>query len=195
VLALAALAAAGILAAALALVLRPGHSGLTAIGPNAVGLVDTRTNAIATRFSVDSPASLVARGSLVWVADEADKSVDRIDSSRRQMRTLAISGHPSALAVGAGVIWVANGAEQTVVQIHTTGGYAGAPVRLAPVPPEARALGIAAAGAAPGSRPPEPGCFESTAAVASTDAGSCPAAWSRRSRPEAGASGSVDRAR
>jgi len=157
VLALAALVAAGILAAALALVLRPGHSGLTAIGPNAVGLVDPRTNAIVTRFSVDAPASLVARGSLVWVADEADKSVDRIDSSRLQMRTLAIPGHPSALAVGSGVIWVANGAEQTVVQIHTTGGYAGAPVRLASVPPEARALGIAASGggawvASPGTR-------------------------------------------
>src|SRR5262249_44716203 len=145
VLALAALAAAGILAAALALVLRPDHSGLTVIGSNAVGLVDPRTNAIVTRFSVDSPASLVARGRLVWVADEADRSVVRIDSGQRPMRTLAVSGHPSALALGPGLVWVANGAEQTVVQIHTTGGYASAPVRLAPVPPEARALGIAAA--------------------------------------------------
>ena len=74
-----------------------------------------RTAAIALPFGPDAVA--VAEGT-VWVANQLDDSVTRVDArSGRVGRTIEVGHEPVALAASKGLVWVANRLDGTVSRI------------------------------------------------------------------------------
>jgi peptide/nickel transport system substrate-binding protein len=64
------------------------------------------------------PDAVAVGAGAVWVADELDDAVTRIDPVRRNaVTTVAVGSAPSAVAVGAGAVWVANRLDGTVSRI------------------------------------------------------------------------------
>ena len=112
------LAAAGAAALALAAIavtlvftLGSGSGGLSAISPNAVGVIDPETNKLVAEVPVGARPGAVAAGEgAVWVANRDDETVSRIDAAtRRSVGTVPVLGHPSDVAVDSGSVWVALG--------------------------------------------------------------------------------------
>ena len=55
----------------------------------------------------------------VWVADESDGTLQRIDPSNGDITdTLDVPNHPAAVAVGEGAVWVAIPEDSTVARIE-----------------------------------------------------------------------------
>src|SRR5262249_29220581 len=113
-----ALAAAAALALALALVTRHG-SGLASVSPNAVGVIDPRTNKLVGEVPVGVRPQAVAIGDgSVWVADVEDRTLTRIDpKTRRVIVNPPAGGYPSDIAFGEGAVWVAHGPLATVTRV------------------------------------------------------------------------------
>lgn len=53
----------------------------------------------------------------VWVTNEADDSVTRIDAVSGSAETIPVGKGPVGIAFGAGAVWVANGGDGTVSRI------------------------------------------------------------------------------
>jgi YVTN family beta-propeller protein len=54
----------------------------------------------------------------VWVANQGDDTVNRIDPTTGNVtRTVPVGGLPDGIAVGPGAVWVANGQDGTVTRI------------------------------------------------------------------------------
>jgi DNA-binding beta-propeller fold protein YncE len=108
VLALVPLFVGAAVAAGLVLGLQRTPSGLAAVSPNAVGVIDPATNELVAQVPVGVlPTSVAAGAGAVWVANVEDQSVSRIDPvSRQVVKTLALHEHPSDLAAGPEGVWV-----------------------------------------------------------------------------------------
>lgn len=118
----AALAVAGGIAAALAVTLTGGSSGLTEIGPTSVGVIDPKTNRLVAEIPLGFKSHLIAAGEgYVWVADPEGSVLVRIDPETREVKTFGIEAGavPFGLAAGEGSVWVAllKGETQFVLEL------------------------------------------------------------------------------
>ena len=64
-----------------------------------------------------APSAVAAGGGSVWVANQLDGTVSRIDRARTTVVTIPVGGAPAALAFGAGSLWVADGDGRDVAQV------------------------------------------------------------------------------
>ena len=97
-------------ATAAALLTRGGHSGLSSLAPNSLGVIDATTRRIVTQIPEPvGAARLASAGRRVWVGNDDSDTVSVFDSSTRQVTKLVPTGFPSELAVGEGAAWVVNG--------------------------------------------------------------------------------------
>ncbi len=86
----------------------------------AVARVDPESHEVlATVFVGNSPRAIATGAGGVWVADDADNTVTRLDpaSENAVIGTTSVGQGPTALAVGAGAVWVANTQDDTVSRI------------------------------------------------------------------------------
>jgi YVTN family beta-propeller protein len=86
----------------------------------AVARVDPRSHeVVATVFVGNSPSAIATGAGGVWVADDADNTVTRLDpaSENAVIGTTSVGQGPTAVAVGAGAVWVANTQDDTVSRI------------------------------------------------------------------------------
>jgi serine/threonine protein kinase len=100
------------LAAVAALLLMRGSGGLSTVAPDSVGVIDPSSNDLVGEVAVGKQPSAITTGAgAVWVANEDDKTVSRIDPLDRTARpdTITVGGFPSGLAVGGGDVWAALG--------------------------------------------------------------------------------------
>jgi YVTN family beta-propeller protein len=111
-----ALGAAGLLAAAVALVLfltrDDSVGGLAEVRPNHVGVIDPGTNTVVAAIPVGiRPGPLGAAAGSVWVGNVRDRNLTRIDARRRSVTAAVSLGDrtPTGIALGAGAVWVAHG--------------------------------------------------------------------------------------
>ena len=73
-----------------------------------------------TNFAVgNSPIAIAAGEGAVWVVDDSDQTLTRIDpaSENAVLDTTTLGGQPSAVAVGGGAVWVTNAEHNTVAKI------------------------------------------------------------------------------
>src|SRR5439155_6197380 len=85
-LALAAVALLLIAAAVVAAILSTGSAGAINVRPNAVGVIDPRTNKVIDQVPVGvRPDAIAAGAGSVWVANDEDRTVSRIDPSARSL--------------------------------------------------------------------------------------------------------------
>ena len=97
-------------------VLQP--DSLPGIREDAVGVLDADGGRITTEYSVGrAPGALTTDGRSVWVANERDGTVSRIDRGQDSVVTITTGGAPTALAFGADSLWVADGEGRQVVQV------------------------------------------------------------------------------
>ena len=107
-----------LVAAIAAVVVGTGRDGPSRIGENAIGLIDPDSGALSEQFTVGRGPNAAAVGAgSVWVANQRDGTVSRVDADTRQIRTIDVGGDPSALAFGGGSVWVATGERRGVSQI------------------------------------------------------------------------------
>ena len=94
--------------------------GLSAVSPNAVGVVDPASNKLVAEVDVGIDPEAVAVGEgAVWVANVEDETVSRIDPvTRERGRTIDVGGYPSDVVVGDGTVWVALGALAELTRIN-----------------------------------------------------------------------------
>lgn len=113
-----ALVFAGVAAAAITLATGSGGGAVT-VEPNSVGVLDAQTGSVVDQIPVGSAPGPIAVGrGTVWVANVADRTLSRIDSTGRTVvRTIPLSSSPSGLAVGYGSVWVVNGLSGTVSRV------------------------------------------------------------------------------
>jgi YVTN family beta-propeller protein len=121
----AAIAAAAVAVAALvavataALVLRDGAAPVT-VPPNSVAVIDPETNRVVGAITVGTRPGPIAFGAgSIWVGNLDDRTVTRVDPSRRTVRRhIALDNRtPTGLAVGFGFVWVAHGLRGQVSRI------------------------------------------------------------------------------
>lgn len=124
-----AVAGAAAVAVAFALITRHG-SGLAYVSPNAVGVIDPRTNKLVDEVHVGVRPQAVAVGDgSVWVANVEDHTLSRIDPETRQVtRYLQAGGYPSDIAFGEGALWVAHGPLATLTRLVPAVNRAGRPI-------------------------------------------------------------------
>jgi peptide/nickel transport system substrate-binding protein len=115
-LAAAAVLLAGVVAFGVIRVLEP--DGLDAIDEDAVGLIETGSGRITAQYAVGhGPQAVTSGAGSVWVANELDGTVSRIDREPDQVVTIDVGGEPTGVAFGAGSLWVADGQGRSVAQI------------------------------------------------------------------------------
>jgi len=108
----AAVGLAAVAAIAVLLVARSGGGGLGSVQENAVGVIDPESGRIVDEVPVGRRPGAVALGAgAVWVANEDDLSLSRIDPATHQVaRTISVpAGTPTGIAVGEGAVWVVHG--------------------------------------------------------------------------------------
>jgi class 3 adenylate cyclase/DNA-binding beta-propeller fold protein YncE len=87
---------------------------------NSVAVIDPRTNGVVADLPVGEwPGPITAASGAIWVGNEHDKTVSRIDPASREVVGTPIGfGHPiDGLAAGGGYIWVASWREGVVRRI------------------------------------------------------------------------------
>ena len=83
-----------------------------------MGVLDSDGGRITAEYSVGrAPGTLTTDGQSVWVANERDGTVSRIDRRHDAVVTITTGGAPTALAFGAGSLWVADGEGRQVAQV------------------------------------------------------------------------------
>jgi serine/threonine protein kinase len=124
--------AIAVLAAALFafLLLRDSSGGLSAVSPNAVGVIDPASNDLVAEVPVgiDPEAIAVGEGG-AWVVNVEDETVSRIDPATRELVRggIAVDGYPSDVAAGAGAVWVALAPLGELARINTDQNQAATP--------------------------------------------------------------------
>ncbi|HEX5856591.1 MAG TPA: BTAD domain-containing putative transcriptional regulator [Microbacterium sp.] len=125
-LALMALAAIGVIVAAL--LLFDGSSGGTAVPADSVAIIDLRRNAVVGAISVlQDPGPIAAGAGLVWAVNLDSETVSRIDpQSRELLGTKGVGEVPGNIASAGGEVWVLDrclgGEPGSLLHIHTAGG-------------------------------------------------------------------------
>jgi hypothetical protein len=109
-------AAAGALAFAL------GQSdsahALTRIDASSAGAIDPGNNRLVDQVRVGAGPGRMATGfASLWVVNEFESTVSRIDPASGSTQTIAVDGDPTAIAVGEGFVWVACSATRSVDRI------------------------------------------------------------------------------
>jgi YVTN family beta-propeller protein len=108
-----------LLAAAVAAVLLVSDDDPTAaIEENAVGLIDPESGRLSEQVPVGrGPIAAAVGAGSVWVANQRDGTVSRVDADTRQVTTIDVGGDVSALAFGRGSLWVASAQRRGVSQV------------------------------------------------------------------------------
>src|SRR5207247_133785 len=123
------LVAAGVVLAVLAAVLpfvlrehgKPPPASATSVRADSVAVLDAATGRIVDDVPMGSrPTAIAAGAGAIWVANAANGTVSRIDTTSRQVQTIQVGGAPVSLAVGFGAVWAVNGDGRTVFQINAT---------------------------------------------------------------------------
>ena len=115
-------------------------------GESSVMKIDPVTNRLQARIDVgNDPASIAVGPSGVWVADDVDDTVTRIDprSENAVTDTLPVGRAPSSIAVGEGAVWVANSEDDNVTRIDADTGSVTATIQVG-----SRPTGVATGGGA-----------------------------------------------
>jgi YVTN family beta-propeller protein len=108
--------------------------------------IDPHANRAVARVDLgNEPSAIATAGSGVWVADDYDNTVSRIDpdSANAVTSTIPVGEAPSAIAVGEGGVWVANTQDGTVGRIDPDTGSVAATITVG-----GRPTGIAVGGGA-----------------------------------------------
>ena len=111
---------AAVLALALSFVFDGGSGGLSTISPNAVGVIDPKSNKLVAEVSVGiRPGPLSVGGGSVWVANLDDETVSRIDPETHEVAaTMAVGGFPSELASQGRSGWVVLAAQSKLTKVE-----------------------------------------------------------------------------
>jgi len=120
-----AVVAGAIAAAAVVVLTGGGSSGLKAIGPTSVGVIDPTSGKLVDEIDVGFKPSLIAAGEgSVWVADPNGSTLVKIDPRTRKIvnRTgiaVGAGAVPFGLAAGEGAVWLAvlKGDKQFVLKL------------------------------------------------------------------------------
>ncbi len=118
----------GVLAAAVAIpvfALGQGDGGGSAnVAPNSVAIIDPASNDVVGSISnVGGRPSAVAVGEgAVWVANEDERSLARIDPTSLAVERTPLELTPTGVAVGGGAVWVAHGILGSVSRVGADGG-------------------------------------------------------------------------
>jgi branched-chain amino acid transport system substrate-binding protein len=115
----------GITAAAVDLTRGGGApSGLPAVVPDSVAVVDPKSNEITGEVSIPGGPSLVAAGGrFVWVASDASRTISAISMDKQAVtHVVAPNATPSALAVDGEAVWILDGNRRLLVRIDPTYG-------------------------------------------------------------------------
>jgi YVTN family beta-propeller protein len=93
-------------------------------GYGTVARVDLVTGDVDTTTVGNNPSAIAVGSDDVWVADDADNTLKRIDptSSSAITSTTPVGRGPSAVAVGAGAVWVANTQDDAVARVDPDSG-------------------------------------------------------------------------
>jgi len=116
----AALALAAIATVVAVVALGSGGGGLSQVDPNNVGIIDAKTNQIVAQVPVGlRPGPIATRPDAVWVGNLDDRSLTRIDPSRRTSvaNPSLYPGSPTGLAVTPDAVWVVQGRVGSVTRI------------------------------------------------------------------------------
>ena len=101
-----------------AVVVGTGSDRPALLREDAVGLIDPDSGELSEQFAVGRGPNAAAVGAgSVWVANQRDGTVSRVDADTRQITTIDVGADPSALAFGAGSLWVASAERRGVSQI------------------------------------------------------------------------------
>ena len=83
-----------------------------------VSRIDAATNTVVRRFSTGtSPAAVAIGFGEIWVADNFNDAVSRIDPSGFVAPRISVGHKPEAIAVGEGAVWVADSGDDAVVRV------------------------------------------------------------------------------
>ena len=106
-------------AAVVAVLLTGGSSGsLAGVSPGSVGRIDPRHAAFVQAFQVGGTPSAVAFGQGdVWTADEAGRTVTRLDPGSGHTEPVVPGVHPDSIAVTASGVWIGSRIEGLVVRL------------------------------------------------------------------------------
>jgi YVTN family beta-propeller protein len=93
-------------------------------GYGTVARVDAVTGDVATTTVGNNPSAIAVGAGAVWVVDDADNTLSRIDptSSGAVTSTTPVGRGPSAVAAGAGAVWVANTQDDAVARVDPDSG-------------------------------------------------------------------------
>ncbi len=106
----------------------------------------TGTRVAASSFAGAEPSGVAYGAGSVWVANEADASVDRYSPTTFDsgpIRTISVGRRPVAIAVGEGAVWVANAGDARVSRIDP-----GSNALTATIPVAATPVALAVGGGA-----------------------------------------------
>jgi YVTN family beta-propeller protein len=113
-----------------------------AAGPNTVGVIDggqARLSAVVT--AIGRPNGIAYGAGAVWVTDNADNMLLRIDPAGQVNDHIPVGGGPAGVVVADGEVWVANELDGTVYEVNP-----GTGTRVATIPvgigPDAIASGF-----------------------------------------------------
>jgi YVTN family beta-propeller protein len=95
-------------------------SGVAAIAANSLGLIHAKSNALVAQVPLEARSGQVATGAgAVWVANEEQGTVSRVDAAaRRVVQRITVGRDPAGVAAGDGVVWVANSGDRSVSWIN-----------------------------------------------------------------------------
>jgi ABC-type transport system substrate-binding protein len=94
------------------------NASASAVAENTVALLDPGDGSVDVAFEVGrAPSAVVTGEGSVWVANQLDGTVTRIDREREAAATIDVGPHPTALAFGEGSLWVVSGDDRTIAQV------------------------------------------------------------------------------
>jgi YVTN family beta-propeller protein len=112
-----AVAVAGIVVAVL---LAGSSGGGISVAANSLGFINPRTNKVVGQVPVGiRPGSVAVGSGSVWVGNEEDKTLSRIDVRKRAvLRTIPLFATPTGVATGKDAVWVAEGAAGALARVN-----------------------------------------------------------------------------
>ncbi|HKO84608.1 MAG TPA: BTAD domain-containing putative transcriptional regulator, partial [Actinomycetota bacterium] len=95
-------------------------SGVAAIAANSLGLIQATSNELVGQVPLEARSGQVATGEgAVWVANEEQGTVSRVDAAtRRVVQRITVGRDPAGVAAGDGAVWVTNSGERSVSWIN-----------------------------------------------------------------------------
>jgi DNA-binding SARP family transcriptional activator/DNA-binding beta-propeller fold protein YncE len=107
------------------------HPASITLAPNSVGFIDAASGRVTKSFpAAGAPSSLAMTKGFVWIANEDDETLTRIDTTTGRSIAIPVRGHPTGLAAAAGRLWAWT-LEDSLVPIDPRFDTAGTPVPLA----------------------------------------------------------------